>query len=892
MPLSAGARLGPYEILDLLGAGGMGEVYRAKDARLGREVAIKVLPASFSADADRLRRFEQEARAAGILNHPNITAVHDIGSDASGAPYVVTELLEGETLRSRLSGGALSPRRALELALQITHGLAAAHEKGIVHRDLKPENLFVTKDGRIKILDFGLAKLTHTGEKGSITHMPTATAGTEPGVVLGTLGYMSPEQVRGRPADARSDIFSFGAILYEMLSGKRAFHGDSAADTMSAILREDPPDLSATNRNVSPGLERIVRHCLEKNPEQRFHSAHDLAFDLESVSGASAPAVAGRARARPSAGIRRALASLGIFLAGAVAGLIGSRAFAPPPPEPPRVRALTYSGKDHDPAVSPDGTNMAFVSRRDGRSRIWLKQIAGGGEAALSEGPEDAEPRFSPDGSSVLFSRWSGNEAAIFRVPVVGGDPRKVVSEGHHGAWSPDGSKIVFLRTHSRAGGFEDASVHIANADGSSERTIGAFPDTFLRRPRWTPDGSSIVVVESQIQITGPGSILLLSADGTSRRAIHPPESLGYLSSIAFSGDRLVYLQSDVPTGDVRTSAGRVLLQPQKGGRAEVVLHVPYAGLNLDVAGPGRLVFESDSSREGLREVSIAAGSGTPRWLTQGNGTDRQPAYSSDGEWIVFSSDRTGDFELWKISTKTGTLRRLTEHPGEDWDPSLSPDGRHLLWSSNRTGHFEVWIADADGSGARMLTRDGVDAENPTETRDGKWIVYTSGNPKGYGIWRIRPDGSGVKQVAAGGTVHPEVSPDGQYVLFHYPGVSARIARIEDGFILPLVIPLRSAVYPLGRSRWMPDGRGIATIGTDAEGRSGVFVQDFSTELADTSATRRPVAGFDPDRPTESFGISPDGKRIVLAENEGRSDILLAEGVRGIVAASRRTEVK
>src|SRR5215475_12306141 len=221
MPLQPGSRLGPYEIVAPIGAGGMGEVYRAKDPRLGRDVAIKVLPASFSADADRLRRFEQEARAAGILNHPNLTAVHDIGTH-EGAPYVVQELLEGETLRSTLAGGKLSTRRAVDYSLQIVHGLAAAHEKGIVHRDLKPENLFVTRDGRIKILDFGLAKLTHQEEGAQVTNLPTASAGTEPGVVMGTLGYMSPEQVRGKPADARSDIFSFGAILYEMLSGKRA----------------------------------------------------------------------------------------------------------------------------------------------------------------------------------------------------------------------------------------------------------------------------------------------------------------------------------------------------------------------------------------------------------------------------------------------------------------------------------------------------------------------------------------------------------------------------------------------------------------------------------------------------------------------------------------------
>src|SRR5499427_8148604 len=286
-PIPAGARFGPYEVVGLIGAGGMGEVYRARDERLKRDVAIKVLPSLFSQDRDRLRRFEQEARAAGGLNHPNILAIHDIGSK-DGAPYVVSELLEGETLRSRLASGALSARKAIDYAVQVARGLAAAHEKGIVHRDLKPENLFITKDGRVKILDFGLAKVTRPEKSGvQASVVSTTPASTEPGVVMGTVGYMSPEQVRGQPTDARSDIFSFGAILYEMLSGKRAFQGSSPVETMSAILKEDPPELSATTRNVSPGLERIVRHCLEKSPEERFHSAHDLAFDLEALSGTS-----------------------------------------------------------------------------------------------------------------------------------------------------------------------------------------------------------------------------------------------------------------------------------------------------------------------------------------------------------------------------------------------------------------------------------------------------------------------------------------------------------------------------------------------------------------------------------------------------------------------------
>jgi serine/threonine protein kinase len=319
--ISAGCRLGPYEVLGPLGAGGMGEVYRARDPRLGRDIAIKVLPSSFSKDPDRLRRFEQEARAAGILSHPNITSVYDIGSQ-DGAPYVVSELLEGEPLQSLLAGDRLSTRRAIGFAIQLAQGLAAAHEKGIVHRDLKPANVFVTTDGRVKILDFGLAKFLREDVSSVASGLSSMTA-TEPGAVLGTLGYMAPEQLRGKPADARSDIFSFGAILYEMLSGKRAFRGDSAADTVSAVLRDDPPDLSVTDRTISPGLERILRHCLEKNPEQRFQSARDLAFDLEALTG-SLPAP-GKPGAPEDSSLRRWISLTAMASAIIVAYVAGER---------------------------------------------------------------------------------------------------------------------------------------------------------------------------------------------------------------------------------------------------------------------------------------------------------------------------------------------------------------------------------------------------------------------------------------------------------------------------------------------------------------------------------------------------------------------------------------
>src|SRR5688572_7651554 len=328
----------------------MGEVYRALDSRLGREVALKVLPAALAGDADRLRRFEQEARAASALNHPNILVLHDLGT-ADGTPYLVTELLDGESLRARLESGPPPLRRALDWTRQIAEGLAAAHARGIVHRDLKPENVFVNADGRIKILDFGLAKLLPASSASAVAATPTlAAGGTEPGVVLGTVGYMSPEQVRGLAADHRSDLFALGAILYELLTGRRAFQRDSAVETMSAILKEEPPELATSGKPVPPALERVVHRLLEKDPNHRFQSASDLAFDLEALSSPSAAAASGpRARGLAPGRARPIAAGVGLLAAGAlVGGLAATRLASRAPVEPPSMRYLTYAGDDFD----------------------------------------------------------------------------------------------------------------------------------------------------------------------------------------------------------------------------------------------------------------------------------------------------------------------------------------------------------------------------------------------------------------------------------------------------------------------------------------------------------------------------------------------------------------
>src|SRR3954453_5457946 len=408
MALASGTKLGPYEILSALGAGGMGEVYRARDPRLGREVAIKVLPSGSAPDSERLRRFEQEARATAALNHPSILAVFDIGSH-DNSPYIVSELLEGETLRSRLISGPLPVRKAVDYALQIVRGLAAAHDQGIFHRDLKPENIFITRDGHVKILDFGLAKLT-TPEPAApgVSAQATLDSVTGRGVLLGTLGYMSPEQCRGATIDARSDIFSFGAVLYEMISGKRAFRGDTTADAISSILKEEPSDLSATGRDVPPLLERIVHHCLEKDPAARFQSASDIAFALEALSSISSAAtgvtaaMSTSAVATPTSRKWLALALLGVIAVLVVALLVVR--VTTRRPELPSYRQLTFGREFISSArFAPDQRTVVYSSAHIGM-QTELFSLAPDSHASVSLGLKDADVEsISPTGEMLLI---------------------------------------------------------------------------------------------------------------------------------------------------------------------------------------------------------------------------------------------------------------------------------------------------------------------------------------------------------------------------------------------------------------------------------------------------------------------------------------------------------
>jgi Tol biopolymer transport system component len=807
MTLPTGTRLGPYEILAPIGAGGMGEVYKARDERLKREVAVKVLPASYSQDADRLRRFEHEAQAAGGLNHPNITAVYDLGSH-DGAPYIVTELLEGETLRARLAGGAIPVRKAIDYAIQTARGLAAAHEKGIVHRDLKPENLFLTNDGRVKILDFGLAKLTQPeGPAAGQTNLPTAPANTEPGVVMGTLGYMSPEQVKGKPTDQRSDLFSFGAILYEMLSGSRAFHRDSAAETMSAILREEPPDLSSTNKGVQPGLERIVRHCLEKNPEERFYSARDVAFDLEALSGlsgataaAAAAAPSGRRRLLPAAAAAAVLAALVCLPLGFLAGK-GRGAS-----KPPRFRQLTFR-----------------------RGTVWTARFGSDGKTVLYSASWDANPTEvfvgSPDspesrplgfgGADVLAVAPAGDVAislksfvsgefmrtgTLARASATGGGAPREILEGVEAAdWAPNSQDFAVVRG---AGGGTRLEYPIGKTIHETKGWIGnprVGPGgriAFMEHPSIGDDGGFPAVIGADGKMTA-----LTKAFGSSQGLAWSPDGREIWFTAAEVGNRSLYAVS--LSGKLRTLTmvtGSLTLQDvSKDGRALLIDETRRLGCSALAPGAKK---ERDLSwldwsrpvafsRDGKTILFYESGEGGgPGYSTYVRATDGSPAVrlgegqalgiTPDGAWAASVLHKLTDPHVLLYPTGAGQPKSLSP-PGLRLRPGFRfmPDGRHALACGAEDGKEDrIYLLDIEGGKPRAVTPESYRVVGPitadgrrfiTRTPDGAAVIYPveGGEP-------VAAKGFDAGDVAVGWTADDRVL----YVV-QTRGLGSRIDRLD-----------------------------------------------------------------------------------------------------------------
>lgn len=856
----------------------MGEVYRAHDPHLHRDVAIKVLSSEFLDDVDRLRRFEQEAWTAASVNHPEVLAVYDVGTSPDG-PYIVTELLEGETLEECLERGPMQLREAAQIAAGVARGLAAVHNAGIIHRDLKPSNVFLTRGRQVKLFDFGIAKLLQpNGNPAGEIQI------TVPGRVLGTPSHMSPEQARGQPADARSDIFALGVILYEVLSGEKAFEGSSVAETMAAIVQDAPPKLEELAGRLPAALGYALRRCLEKDPEMRFQSAGDLAFHLERIARAPTTPIEGLVNiaASPPKRILRWiwLSALVVALA-AIAALFVLESGAPAA-QPPQLHTVTFSDSDSLPAAASGGDRIVFTSGRDGISRIWLKELAKGYEVALTDG-SDSAPRISPDGAEVLFVREeSTGRRTLFRVPIVGGEPRRLLREVQSADWSPDGRQIVFLR---RVHGLDGPAMvlGVASVDEFSLRELTRLPSPFYVFPRWSPNGRWIALGHGGAGVAG--EVLLVTSDGGAQRVLDTGFD-GRVCGVAWSGDRdLIIAQAEALSAGQRTTPARIQYC-RIDGRCRTILHVAQMGKGLDVLGDAAIVFGTESTSQNLVELPLDGEGELERWLTRGSAVNRQPTYSPDGEWIAFSSERSGSLDLWVISRTTGNLRRFTVSTAEDWDPAWTADGRQLLWSSNRSGHFEIWMAMTDGGEIRRITRAERNFQNPSATPNGKWITFVSFDDETRGLWKVRADGSDAAQLVKGDLRHPELSPDGQFVLFHRPlsgGVEQlRVVRLEDGKLISFEVRFPS-FSGAGRGRWLPDGSGIAFVGLDDRGRSGIFVQDFRPGH-NTDATRRVAGGFQAELWTESFGISPDGRRLTLALKEPRMNLTVARNVRHVTA--------
>ena len=795
MSLKPGTILGRYEIRSLIGAGGMGEVYLARDPKIARDVAVKVLPANVVGDGERLARFEQEAQAAGALNHPNILSIYDVDSD-NGTTFVVSELLKGETLRDIMGTEPLSIRKAINYALQTAHGLAAAHERGIIHRDIKPENLMITADGRVKILDFGLAKLTEFDRDGVQTELPTRRVNTDTGSVMGTVGYMSPEQLRGQPVDTRTDIFSFGTVLYEMLSGRKAFQRDSTADTISAILREDPPDLSETNSSVNSGLERIVRRCLEKNREERFQSASDLAFALESLSGIDRSgqinAVQTVDKDTGRLGTIRsllpwALAGVLFLTAAGFAWLYLRRA---EPTQPVMRFTLTppeKSGFGESLALSPDGSRLVYVVISDkGESSLWVRHIASP-EPQQVAGTDGAEfPFWSPDGHSVGF--FAGSK--LKRVDVNGG-PVQVIAEcstdPRGGTWTPDGS-IIFtpgtgtpLYKVAAGGGTPIAITQIDESRGeNSHRWPWVLPDGrhylyFVRGGAKDNEGVALGTLDSsERKMLFPSKVAAIYArpDGASKYGRVLTVRDGSLIAQSFDESKLSLV------GEPSTVAQDVRSYPTEVG--------PTAALLVSVSNTGGLVYRTGGTA--LANIAWADRSGKQSDPISPPGLYHEPMISPDGKRVVVSRFDGNNQDLWIFDTSRNVFTRFTFDPATEGSAIWAHNGTEIIYSSTRTGKSGIFRKSANGLG-------------------GEEMLYSS----------------------AGNSYPDAVSPDGKFLLFETDNGAA---TKFDLMLLPLEgadrtpLPLVQSEFQESHAQFSPDGRWFSYV-SDSSGRAEVYVRSF-----------------------------------------------------------------
>lgn len=840
--LAAGTRVGLYEILAPLGAGGMGEVYRARDSRIGRDVAVKVLPAELVRDRDRLARFQQEAQSAGILNHPNLLTIHELGIDDE-RPYIVSELLEGMTLRERLNSGAIPQRKATEWASQLAEGLAAAHERGIVHRDLKPENIFITKDGRVKILDFGLAKLRLKANdvRGDESTMQQKT---DPGTVLGSAGYMSPEQVRGEAVDSRADIFAFGVILYEMLTGRRAFKGPSSIETMNAILNSDPPEID----NLSPPLQRIVGHCLEKSPEERFQSARDLAFDLQSLSDTNslARAVTPAKRKRPAARLALAAATIVVVT---IAAFLAGRQFGRTPP--PRFHRLTYRYSFVSGArFAPDGQSIVYsCAPNDASQELYTARLDSpesrplGVRGRLLSISKQSELAVLLNPTYGGGYRWNGT---LGRLPLAGGAPREVATDIEDADWNPARDDLGIIRT---VAGY----TRIESPIGQVRYQTAAW----VSHMRFSPDGKEIAFIDHPARGDDAGMVALLD-DGGKRRTL--TEKFNSMQGLSWNAAKNEIWFTGSKSGGIRE-----LYAVTRDGKERRISSAPLNLTLEDVGGDGRPLLNAGSNR--LDMIALPPGASEQRelaWLDYSSLRDM----SRDGQLLLFDESGEGGgphYSVYARRTDGSPAVRL----GDGIARALSPDGAWAL--AVQSGWHTRLVVYPLGAGESRLVTDRFTIASGSWTPDGRDIVFVGHRPdQPNRVYRIGAHGGEAKQICPDGFEGSAVSPDGRYVLVAGPDRKRYRCPIDGG--TPQV--LNGLAPDLSVAGWTPDGKSILVY---KRLTSPVRVMKFDIESGRSELWKEIAA---PSSGVNAMKFSADGNSYAFSVFTDTGDLYLLDGAR------------